>query len=1153
MSSIKMRPSSVTQVKAKTSSGLQGKHFKAIRRGGSVHNVNTRDQDDPKYFHLWENLDNLKSGKMTQCGHTNAYTCTTKVEHGIGGYRNICPIGGVTGTYTQPSPITLHFDTKSHGINDDTKITKVKLSFKHQSITANVANNTTYKGVAPNFSGYSTYKNRKVVTVTFNGVTKEYNTNPPFGSYNEISFTFDKDTTGKALRTNPIVIKYGNNLADDAGILYIDDLVLHVDYVGKKPYIIGKQNGNSVYTAEEDGCKTPITFTLETGWKEGSKVVAPYDQQDKITWNAPPGVNVSLAKQSDKKTVIATLTDSSMVAGTKTVVFTLTTNKQQVSFNFQTTVRQKPTITLPAEIEKNVVRGSLQSIIANNGCTKSLKAYADSIAGQSYEFTDLQINNSSNIVSSQDIDGFYTFLQGLSCKDHDIYIQRGGEPFDKMVHKVIKVSPTKYNIEAYYNEKEVSGKIRGTDQDGLLQDKQSNDTFELRFIKGEKQLINNPEFLIINPTFGKEEFSQELNRNVTTRQKVDNLTWTPSKEGGSTPVTIGKYYPGDFQFVIDEPNNCNNRNQTIDVSIIPDHKQSFDSIFVRGEGSTAFDYDYLVALEGDNVQEPIYVDGIALGDSYKDIEICAQRFKILRIGENGYIQFSLTNNTSKTLKNIFLELNLLQKDENDNYVASTDEWIDEGGMFSSIEEKFKDYNRDIEGAVSLKNLSPDSDEEDEENVYLHIRQLNPQDTIKINLPFGSYMEREVFLQFLLFEEPLNIYDCGANSTFDLIHLQVFDSILTDISITGDLDLLSISEKNCPFECFKTEEEGITYSVKNVDSSDVEGIPTFIIDNDPRLVPYKIKYQSEEHNVNNRTTIENGENLPVSIIYGEKEEHNKCRGIKVECKINFPNYPEQIVTAYTDSNSEATFFIENPKALNITYDMETFYTDVCSVTTSDKYTYNFINNHIKYPPGQIIPLKIRADKIDKILENKIIFYPDIIKAGTSDSLTVYYKICNLPDNQGKLKTVFETKTDEGEYNLVPNKVEEMILCGIKTQLLSSFWLEKVIVENKTYNRLYMKLVNAERFNRDIEVIIKEDNTDEINKYKYISHNIDVGELNQEEDTLTWTIPYIKADTKTIGTIDFEAEEIGLSSLDIEVKDFLSDTNIVYGVQCECRKR
>lgn len=1279
-----LRPSKVTEKEPRKNTGLQKKHFLAVRRNGTTYKVNTKDQDDPKYFHLWNNLDNLKYGKVAQCGHTNANTCTTKTEHGIKGYRNICPIGGVTGTYVQPSPIYLRFKPSDHGINDDTKITKLTLSFKHRCTTANVANNTEYIGVAPNFSGFDVYPSNKVLTVTFNGVSKTSNKNPPLSltKYNTVSFefSFPKGITGKTLKDKVMTVAYGHNLEADAAVLYVDDFLLTVDYVGKKEFFEAKQNDSIVYTAEDSDCASTMTYTLKAGFKEGTKIVPPYNQQSNIKYSAPKGVSVVMENQSDGITVIAKVKDNSLIAGKKQIYFSLGKNKKE--FTFTSIIRKKPDIKMLSQIEKNTVMTS-PSILVNNGCTKKITAYMDKIGGPSFVFNDIQLD-APNMIKQTDIESFYNFLEGQSCGNHTVYFQRGNETAETMIVKSLQIVPTEYNVQAYYNGNEVTGKIKD-----LTQNKEENDKITLKYIKGLKQLKNPPEFLIINPTYGL----IPAGTNTPTRYRISETgtVWKTS-ESDTIEIDIGTYYPGEYTIEIREPNNCDKKNISIDVQINSHHEQSFGSIFVRGEDSTAFDYDYLVALEGDTIQEPIYPASTVLGASYQDISLCvAKTDYIARIGDTEVVTLQVTNNSERNIRNLYLELNLLKKDEDEKYYVSTDDWVENGGIFFNLQNDFYSYNEDISNIVEILNLTKDADEIDEENVYINIKELPANKTIPINIPYNSFVEQETYMQILLFEEPMEISLCSdSNQKFDKIHLRVFDSILTEMSIKGDTDIL-FPDKNCPYECFKTE-NGIRYLVKNVDSSNVDGDALFIIENDPRLKPYKIKYKKKTGEIVNNEVIYQNDNpgvmlgfynyeerlfndkisfnmiqkderffhvesdkntpfLSISVpkeingkikiwdyndeekIFFEKtfseitnkiidenpsnpdvyqisfndfgetlndfidteyfivdcfdtdesqsikttlyeitkddgtytfpveiknqitEKAQNYRGIKVTCNIDFGTfYPKETLVSYTDANSVATFFIKIPVEIGEQFTVNSLLSKGICKFTGDGEISVLGNDYIYYSPGQNIPIQVKAVKTVSYIENKIIFKADIIDSGSVDYLDVYYNICNLPNNEGQLKTVFKTKTDEGEYNLVPNEISETILCGTQTDITPFVSLKEVVIENKHINRLYISLNNKKRFNKDISVTISENNNDNLDKYKYSSHNIDTGELSIQNDKMVWNISYLEKDSIVTGYIDFEAQNIGLSNLKVEVKDFLSDIDkSLFDVQCECRKQ
>ena len=133
VSKITMYPTKVTQPNRNKSSGLQGKCFNAVERNGHTYDVNCRDQQDPKYHHEWSNAEEILKGKTIQCGRPSTHMCSHATYYGIKGYRNTCPIAGVTGTYTQPATLRLFFDLSKKKISSSAKIEKVELSFEIKS------------------------------------------------------------------------------------------------------------------------------------------------------------------------------------------------------------------------------------------------------------------------------------------------------------------------------------------------------------------------------------------------------------------------------------------------------------------------------------------------------------------------------------------------------------------------------------------------------------------------------------------------------------------------------------------------------------------------------------------------------------------------------------------------------------------------------------------------------------------------------------------------------------------------------------------------------------------------------------------------------------------------------------------------------------
>ena len=190
---VTLYPTKIEQPNQNQDSGLQGKCFKEIRRNKSIHDVSCSYQKDPKYHHAWTNVSNLKEGKTAQCGRKSSYHCNHKTYYDIKGYRNTCPIAGVSGTYTQPATLRLFFNPKAKKIISSDKIKSVKVIIKHRCSGVDVENDKEHYNWGPNFSGFDTYPDRKPLTIKFAGKTKTYNKNPPLSKdkFDTVTITFD--------------------------------------------------------------------------------------------------------------------------------------------------------------------------------------------------------------------------------------------------------------------------------------------------------------------------------------------------------------------------------------------------------------------------------------------------------------------------------------------------------------------------------------------------------------------------------------------------------------------------------------------------------------------------------------------------------------------------------------------------------------------------------------------------------------------------------------------------------------------------------------------------------------------------------------------------------------------------------------------------
>ena len=1176
---VTMYPTKVSQPNRNKSSGLQGKCFKAVRRNGTSYTVNCKDQKDPKYHHEWSNAEEILKGNTIQCGRKSTKMCSHATYYGIAGYRNTCPIAGVTGTYTQPATLRVFFDLSKKGISSSAKIEKVEISFDHRCTGVDVSNGKESTGWGPNFDGAKIYPSRKPLTVKIGSESKSSGSNPPLSSKfsGTGNFTF-KNVKYSDLVSNGVDIIYGNNLETNPGNIYLKNLKAIIHYTDGTPYINGTQSSNTLYISDVNSCKTTITFTIEAGYKQGSKKVpvkdAPKNLRNSISYTCPSGVSITSTNDSkDERKKIYTLHDNSNTPGTKTVVFSINGTKQKISFTYEAKTRNKPNIRIPSQIERNVKNSSITSIVAENGCAEKIYAYKEGLDSPVFHtFENLDISNQNNIIPPNEVQNFYEELASLPCGTYKFLFKRDNEPNDSVIEQYIDIIPTQHSFKILdENEQEIT-------KMSTIQDKTKNESITLVYNET-KELINTPNFEIKNPTHGK------IESGIPTKKIIDDIIWGDTQNGAdislednkSITVPVGTYYPGNYKIEISEV-QCPVENPfSFDVEVIANHRQYFDEVFVRGEDSTAFDYDYLVVFEGDSITEPLRVNTVSLGASFDDIKICSEENIISGIGEIKSFDFKITNTSEEIIQNLMLELNPLVLDEDGLITATTQEWLKDDGIFHNFSENFDNFNRDYNGLISIKNLTPDDDTTDEESVYIHILQINPGEEITIKIPFGSSVEKYVMLQILLFEEPMLLYkknNCSDDSQrFDKINLRVYDSIATDMNIIGETDLFDTEIiDGCPQECFTTQLE---YSITNIDTSNAEEDVETIIYNDPRLVPYSYEYQGNQYNIGTEEIGSPRVSIPPKIGFVEKQYN--ISGAKINTYIKFDEHPETSLSQYTDYNGETLFYINIPPTVKDSYSIEDLL-KIMSIEYEGNMSYNgkkktgenysgevrifpsskpnnteikVITNQIKYKAGQVVPIRVKLVGITQYLRNEIKFYPKIIEPGDKDSLIINYKICNLENNEGKISTKFITE----DYRLIPNEITKNIYCGMDTDIELYTKIIKTIVENRSMNRLYLSLNNKKRDNKDIRVLIREINP--IERYDIIDYELDKGSLTIEDRNLLWTIDYIEEDTVIHGYIDLKAKEVGCSIIGVDIKDFIDnlDPKPVFGkdsYKCECRR-
>lgn len=1165
--------------------------------------------DKARKYHGWSNLDNLKEGKVAQCGY-KAGNCNTATLYGIGGYRNTCPIGGINGDYPCPSKLQISgFNFKDNNITESSVIKSMTISFKHRMSGVDTGTQKEYYGDynSPNFGSkpVSVYfsKGDKKVSEVVKG-NKPKNTSDK--KYTSVTCTFKKIDISEALSKDfALNIQYDTNLNGTPGIIYLKDLVVKIDYEDEKKIISAQQSTDKIYTSTVGSCAQTLTQTV-TAKYSNKKNTTSLSGKIQVA-SKPKNVTVSpISSTNSTKTFL--VTDTSGTAGKKSVTYNLSNEtKTKTTIYYEAIVRPLPNYTITREYKTNEdYDPSKNYIIFKDGCVPGgqIKIYIDSIDSEPIVLNVSNQNSPTNLLDNNAINQFHSAIKELSCGSHTLYINRGNESnSDVLKNKVIiTISPMNFKFQVRNNDsanqEENPCGLTETDLLVFCQSKDNEKRYGEVIITrvDDEPMETIPMVLVADATQPNKQ-----NSYIENFSKNEEKTWN-----------IDKYYAGKFSLTLkDGFNSCSNENAGIfDIDIKSSHVQNYDYLFTRGQDGTTFDFDYLVAWEGDNIKEPITVESVDLKNSIDSLVFCSNDSQA-GLSEINTVELRIRNKTNKALENIKFELNVLKINEDDEKEVTTEEWVNPDGIFNQFYSLFDEYNIGQKNNIEINNLTPDNDLVDEENVYLKIKKIEAEDSITIFLPYRSTTEKSVFLQFLLFEEPVQINNLGncqsitptEDSTTD-IRIDIYDSMLTDLSITGNTDLLTLDPRYpCPDECYTTVDldehgvpgsdintGGITYKITNIDTNDfLNQSSTTQIINSEELIPYAYIVDGNLYNLldqngniinvdegryqkNDDGTIFEDENnqrvpLPNKIEYVNKYKEVKKPIISanINAIVEFPQSEPLSYTIKTDKNGMAHFFIPIPASLNQSYNttqlLENIVTFVFegndrfnkstkgaqgSSNIQDNIKYNsfinYINNYRKYKPGETAEILVLLEGNIKTHENYFIFHAELGEMGHSDQVTILYKICNLKNNEGIFKTTF--KTDD--KNLIKNEISKNIYAGINTDIELKTNIEKKIVENRNINIINVSVQNKEKENYDVEVQANlGEQPSYTGKYDFLEIDIDNGDYSVIEKDgniyVSWMIGKMSPFEKEKGIIRIKAQEIGLSDIKINCYDYLHPKN------------
>lgn len=1136
-------------------------------------------------YHGWINLSNLLKNGTAQCGWDDG-DCNHSTHYGIGGYHNICPIGGFNGDL--PWPAKLQFrNFNFYDITKSSKIKSIKVHFEDRMVAIDTGTGTKYDNFGPSFHQS---KNQWVSKIYFTNGSQvasnviKHDKNPRLSKtkFNSTTYTFYNIKTDDLLDKNfALNIEYNHNYTTNPGIIYLRNVYIDIDYESAEMYIDGDKNSSKLYTSKNDKCCTNIIHRVHAGYKNGNKVIpasqAPSKLGSKIKCiQKPNGVNVEEMYEDDHHKTFKII-DKTNKTGKKSIQYSIEGHRDKtVTLKYRAYTRKKPSYSFVTEYKSQEDFDNKKSyVVFKNGCASDITIYVDSIKQKLVSLKITQPMSATNLLTLKQIRIVHDLISYLSCGKHTLYIQIDSEPMSQVKKNkvIINVNPMKFEFQA-----EPTSFEQNKDNDGRYQ--------EVRITR----IDDEPKEIIPKIFITDETQPQDI-------QLVENI-----KKNDTITHNIDSYYSGEYYLSFISDNSCDNFSKILIQINSANHKQNYDYLFTRGEKGTAFDCDYLVAWEGDNIKEPLIIDDVQLYNEPDNIKICSESTQI-GLSEIGLIPLVVKNRTDEKIEGIEIELNALVKNDYDKLEVTTSEWNDVNGIFHQLYQLFDQYNTHLNDNVRILNLTSDDDSVDEENVYLYIDQIDALKSLEIYLPFRSTSKKTVFLQYLLFEQPMSInplYEC-ENINIDNedkkpteIQIDVNDLMLTELSISGNTDLMILDKAfDCPDECYTTKDVdenfvpidneksgGINYKITNVDTNNFENLTVQTkITNSPELEPYGYIYHDVYYPLlKNGSYIENQYDKTLNFIRRNSVIKKPMVFHNIKCYVDFPDEEEIIYTLKTNKNGLAEFFIPIPDYLNQSYTIKELIENYLTFEFKETNEYNkavmplensikfddnkykvilkYGDNYRRYQPGEIARIPVFLSANINIIEKYLLFNAQLNDNGSYDDITILYKICNLYKNEGIFTTTFETDDE----NLIKNKTNKKIYCGLDTDIDVKANIEKKIIESRHLNIINTNVLNKKKANKDVEVQFNLGKIPQkyLGNYDFININIKSGDYSIiEEDgnvTINWLIGEMNSFERQHAVITIQAKDIGLSQIKIDVFDYLHNENTepIIPKQSKCLK-
>lgn len=878
-----------------------------------------RDGDANPSYHPWEigTLNNFIKGKEIQCGRKSTYFCNLKTVRWIKGYRNTCPLAGCCGTFNRPAPLVLSkFNFSQKNITKKIKISDVKISYKHHATGVDVGVGSGSE--KENWTGYFPYVDIILYKNSDKIQTIRHNKTVPLAKDSTVSVTFTKDITSfdPSKDDLKVEINYSANgageyytKATNPAIIYAKDLKVDMTYEfleepkiqsisvtsSKSTLITDPRNPKNA--AGNQNCRDTIIHTLEYENTTASDVIV----------TVPKGVIYSKKNQTsgNKEQIVYTYQDTSGIIGTKSITYTLNSNKnKQITREYTAKAYTKPTIQVNTDYVKNQAYNNQTFITVSGNCWNNIKIYVD---GNKKLLIEWQNNNINQ-------ENFLAEVNKLSCGYHELHLY-----IDDIFYKT-------FNIQVRAPQILFESDLKGE----YVQDK-TQGHIQISIRRVDNTLLNNPISVTIIDTAEKETEPQVIDFNPQSSYEQD----------------ININYPGTYELKYFYNNGCGDVEKSFGTYIVtPSHVQSYDNLLIRGEDAD-IKYESIVVRRGDNQTKPVTYINAEMRNSMTDFVLFGKDGRC-SLGELGYGILAIKNVSLHTIHNLCIELNPLiesDTDDGEEYNPLVMEW--QTGMLQNFVKNFKILNPVFKDIVEIYNIqNKDLINEGTENVVLCIKEIKSSseenNIIELKIPFSYSYEKEIYMNFLILGEPNDFVDLDdrtngiySNEEFyykdnyeDInlfashtskqetrgcmcISLKTIDLLSTELSITGDdLDRNDIENP---------DDLDIKYTINiSEEDCDENGADIFVdteIVNDARLIPtgYQIG-DGEKQNINLGTGFiqeiisdDNGNFIgTINFNRGFTQVENGLPGQNVFLRYLDRDNQVQFIRATTNKNGIAKF-------------------------------------------------------------------------------------------------------------------------------------------------------------------------------------------------------------------------------------------------------